>query len=272
MANKSENVDYLIFMLSNQLYALPYHNLVQIIDSPTATRMPNMDGHVRGAINFSGEMIVLYDMRQTLGLPALAEEVSKTVHALAARKQDHINWLNTLKDEVYHDKDISVQTNPHKCAFGKWYDTYKPESLSLADYMARFDAPHKHIHDLAVKAQELIKTGRKQRAKDMIHDAERRELTSLIALFDNAERTIRSFTYEYAIVIENSGSKFAISVDAVKSFEQFDEIILDIPPMLKRTCGDFLQSFGRRSINGKAEDVLILDVEKVIKPHSLLSS
>jgi chemotaxis signal transduction protein len=138
--------------------------------------------------------------------------------------------------------------------------------------MARFDAPHKRIHNLAVQAQELIKAGQKQQAKDMIHDAERRELTALIALFDNAERTIRSFTYEYAVIIENSGSKFAISVDAVKSFEQFDEIILDIPPMLKRTCGDFLQAFARRSINGKAEDVLILDVEKIIKPQALHAS
>ena len=31
---ENKDVDYLIFMLSKQLYALPYHNLVQIIDLP----------------------------------------------------------------------------------------------------------------------------------------------------------------------------------------------------------------------------------------------
>ena len=260
----SQDMDYLIFALSNQFYALPYHNLVQIVDSPATTKMPNMDGHVRGAINFSGEMIVLYDLRKSLGIPALSEEVSHTVHSLTERKQDHIKWINTLKDEVYHDRDISVQTDPHKCAFGRWYDEYQPESPALADYMSRFDAPHKHIHRLAIKAQELIKTGQKQQARDMIHDAEQGELNALIALFNNAEQNIRTFTYEYAIVMENSRSKFAISVDAVKSFEQFGDIRRDIPPMLRRTCGDFLHGFGRKNINGKAEDVMILDVEKII--------
>jgi len=215
----------------------------------------------------------LYDMRKTLGMPALADELSNTVLALRDRKQDHINWINTLKDEVYHDRDISVQTDPHKCAFGKRYDTYQPESPALADYMSRFDAPHKHIHDVAIRAHYLLKIGQKQQAKDVIHDAEQRELTSLITLFDNAERNIRAFTYEYAIVIENSRKKFAISVDAVKSFEQFGEIRSDIPPMLKKACGDFLRGFGRRSINGTAEDVLILDAEKMItSSHECLDS
>jgi chemotaxis signal transduction protein len=268
----SQDAHYLIVMLSDQLFALPYDHIVQIIDSPRATKVPNMSSHVRGTINFHGEMIVLYDMRKTLGMTSLPEEVMHIVQTLAARKQDHINWLAKLKDEVYHDREISVQTDPHKCSFGKWFDAFRPESVTLADYMTRFDAPHKQIHHLAIQAQELIRKGRKQEAKDLIHDAEKKELNSLLALFDAAEEAIRRFTYEYAVVLERSGLKFAISVDSVKSFDQFEEVSLDVPPVLKRTVGEFLCGFGRRNVNGRAADILILDVEKIVlrdDPHAL---
>ena len=261
---ENKDVDYLIFMLSKQLYALPYHNLVQIIDSPTATKLPNRDEEVRGAINFLGELVVLYDLRRSLGLSSLGDEVSNTIETLGHRKQDHINWLSRLKDEIYNDKEISVQTDPHKCAFGKWYDTFQPESRTLAEYMTKFNAPHKHIHDLAVQGQKLIHAGKKQQAKDLIHEAENREFTSLIKLFDGAEKNIRAFTYEYAVVLENSEKKYAISVDSVKSFERFDEISTDIPPILKRTGADFVQAIGRKKINNTTEDVLILDMDRIV--------
>jgi chemotaxis signal transduction protein len=260
----SHATDYLVIMLAKQLYALPYHDLVQIIDSPKATVLPRMDDHVRGTIDFHGEVITLYDLRRAFGLPSLAQEVSNTVHSLADRKQDHINWITKLKDEVYHDREISVQTDPHKCAFGKWYDTFVAESRVLDEYMARFDAPHKKIHGLAAKAGDLIANGRKQDAKDLIHDAERLELNSLISLFDNAGHYIRTYTHEYAVVIENAGNKFAITVDAVKSFERIDSISYELPSILKRAGSGFLQAVGSVKADGQEESVLIVDAERLV--------
>lgn len=258
------DADHLIVMVADQPYGLHCHNLVQIIDSPKATALPRVDGHVRGTINFHGEIIVLYDMRKALGLPSLADEITAIVRSLSDRKQDHINWIGKLKDEVYHDKEISVQTDPHKCAFGKWYDRFITGSIVLKGYMSRFDAPHKSIHALAVKAQGLIHAGRKQEAKDLIHNAERSELSSLLKLFDNAETFIRSYTYEYAVVLEHAGRKFAVSVDSVRSFGRLDEIDHEIPGILKGTCGDFLQAFGRMNADGKQEQVLILDAGRIV--------
>ncbi len=259
----SKDTDHLVIMLAKQLYALPYYDLVQVVDSPQVTTLPHMDEHVRGTIDFHGEIIVLYDLRKAFGLHSLAEEVASTVRSLAERKQDHINWLDRLKDEVYHDREISVQTDPHKCAFGKWYDHFHTESQTLEEYMARFDTPHKKIHNLAVKAKELIAAGRKEEARDLIHEAEKTELNALLKLFDDAEHFIRTYTYEYAVVLESGGRKFAISVDSVKSFERIDEISHQIPPIIKRTCGDYLQAFGKRKNDERDENILILDAGKL---------
>jgi len=258
------DTDHLVVMVAKQLYGLPSYHLVQIIDSPKVTVLPHMDGHVRGTIPFHGEVIVLYDMRKALGLPSLADEIATIIRSLADRKQDHIDWIKKLKDEVYHDKEITVQTDPHKCAFGRWYDHFATDSVVLEGYLSRFDAPHKKIHDLAVKAQGLMRAGRKQEARDLIHDAERSELRSLLKLFDNAETYFRSFTYEYAVVLEHAGRKFAITADSVRSFGQLDEINHQIPKIFQGTCGDFLQAFGRMHADGKQEEVLILDAGRIV--------
>jgi chemotaxis signal transduction protein len=267
--NELQDTEHLVVMLSKQLYGLPYYDLVQIIDSPKATVLPHMDDHVRGTIDFQGEIIVLYDMRKILGLPSLADEISATVRSLADRKRDHINWIEKLKDEVYHDREITVQTDPHKCAFGKWYDQFITDSIRLEEYMSRFDAPHKNIHTLAIKAQELIRLGRKQQAKDLIHDAERLELNALIRLFDGAEHYIRTYTYEYAVVLEHAGRRFAISADSVRSFGRIDEISQHIPPIIKESCGEFLKAFGRMRTDEKDEDVLILDASRIANASEL---
>jgi chemotaxis signal transduction protein len=256
--------DFLIFNLSNQAYALPYHNLVQIIESPTATKLPNFNGNVRGTIDFLGETAVLFDLRKTIGVASMAEEITGVIQTLAGRKQDHINWLAKLKSEVDAGKDITVQTNPHLCAFGKWYDKFNSESVSLAKFMSRFDTPHKTIHQLASKAKELIQSGKADQAKEMIHEAENAEFANLLRLFDEAEAVIRTFTYEYAVVIERDDKKIAVSVDSVKSFERFDDICFEVPTILKRAGVDFVCGIGRRASGDATEDVLILDIERLL--------
>jgi purine-binding chemotaxis protein CheW len=255
--------DYLLYVVAGHLYALPYHKVVQIIDRPVATRLPNSDSVVRGAINHAGEMVILYDLRKALGRPSLAQEVADTVRSLAQRRHDHVNWLTRLKDEVYHGREITVQTDPHQCNFGKWYDAFRPESTTLSDYMARFDAPHKRVHAIAVKAQELIRAGKKEQAKELVHSAETGDLGVLLRLFDNVEQQIRTFTYEYAVVMEQQGGKYAFAVDSVRSFETLS-LSTEVPDMITRTGGDFVEAIGQRTADGRSEDVLLLNVEKLL--------
>ncbi|MBU1449260.1 methyl-accepting chemotaxis protein, partial [Patescibacteria group bacterium] len=41
---------------------------------------------------------------------------------LAQRELDHLNWANKVNGLLSDDKitKLEVQTDPHKCAFGKW--------------------------------------------------------------------------------------------------------------------------------------------------------
>ena len=77
---------------------------------------------------------------------------------LAQKEVDHLNWAGSVNALLTDDRihELNVQTDPHKCAFGKWL--YGPERRqaeklvpSLAPLFKRIEAPHAQLHDSAIK-------------------------------------------------------------------------------------------------------------------------
>ena len=259
----STEIDYLIFTSSNNSFALPAYDLIQIVDCPKHVALPSMPSHVRGALEFMGKPVMLIDMRKLLGDKSLAEDIGELVTTIRGRKQDHLNWLLKLKDAVYNDQEITVETNPHQCAFGRWYDSFKPDSVNIQHFMARFDTPHKTIHNLAVKVKELIGKGQKSAAIDLIHEAENRELTLLINLFDTFEESVRSWTYEYAIVLNSRGQQIALAVDNINCFDKFDEVIPTLPASMKISAAHLVAALGRKKNGDEVEESLIINCDNL---------
>ena len=267
ISNYSADYEYLVFASGKQVYALPFIYLITVLDSPVWTPIPNAPAHVRGVITFHDKSVPLYCCRIKTGLQSQLAEVEEIIESLKQRKQDHINWINTLKDEVYGGKPITVQTDHHKCAFGMWYDSFSSEDLTLNAFMAEFDKPHQQIHQLAIETKKLIAEARLEEAKKMIEKAENTVLKKLINLFDDASTKIKKFSREYAIIIDYPGrDRFAIAVDGLKRFEKFDEVIYPIPSIFSRNSLNFTDAIGRQKLeDGKAEDVLIMNLEKFIE-------
>ncbi|MFA7382044.1 MAG: chemotaxis protein CheW [Desulfurivibrionaceae bacterium] len=257
--------EYLVFSSAEHKFALQQEVLVSIIDMPNHTLIPNMPSHMRGCIDYMGKAVPAYDIRKKNGYATLREEIDTLIDSLAQRKQDHLAWLEKLKDQVEHGLEITVQTDPHKCAFGLWYDTCKFHSFNLTDYMALFDAPHKRIHSLAIEVSILIQAGKPEAAKEVIHHAENNELQSLIALFDGAARKIKQFTYEYAVIFERADDQsVAILADNIEYFGLLDEVISPLPIAFSQQHGNFIDALGRRSKGDETEEILILNIDKFL--------
>ena len=73
------------------------------------------------------------------------------------REVDHLEWANQVNALLTDDNvtKLTVQTDPHKCAFGKWYygegrkraETLVPE---LEGVLTQIEEPHRHLHESAV--------------------------------------------------------------------------------------------------------------------------
>ncbi len=76
---------------------------------------------------------------------------------MVQREIDHLNWANQLNELLTNDDvhELTVQTDPHKCAFGKWFygdERAEAETLvpQLKPILAKIEKPHADLHKSAV--------------------------------------------------------------------------------------------------------------------------
>ncbi len=74
----------------------------------------------------------------------------------------HLNWANKLNSLIFDEnvKEIELQTDPHKCAFGQWYyGDGKTGALKLAPELQplfdQMEQPHKDLHQSAVDIMDV---------------------------------------------------------------------------------------------------------------------
>jgi methyl-accepting chemotaxis protein len=85
---------------------------------------------------------------------------------LLQKKIDHMNWARKLSSSIVTKKIVTIQTDPKKCKFGKWYssyittDQYNMLDSTLKDMLASLDTPHTSLHKSAIKIRELQKRGK----------------------------------------------------------------------------------------------------------------
>jgi len=80
---------------------------------------------------------------------------------------DHIVFINQLEDSITNNKPFTGQLDPTKCAFGAWYQTYKPEGGKEEKAFDQIREPHNHVHLGAAEIVELMKSGKMQDAREI---------------------------------------------------------------------------------------------------------
>ncbi len=91
-------------------------------------------------------------------------EGNKLAHTLAEKEVDHLNWANKVNALLTDEKvsALDVQTDCHKCAFGKWLygeGRKQAEALvpSLAPLLKEIEAPHRKLHESAIAIGKVFK-------------------------------------------------------------------------------------------------------------------
>lgn len=262
----SLDADYLVFMVDGTPYGVISHDIVAVIDMLEFTPIPESPPELRGVVPFRDGNLPLFDLRVFLGSKARTLEVEELVSTMEMRKQDHIKWLDKLKDEVFNDKPVTVQTDPHMCAFGKWYDTFKSDNGNLNNYMARFDSPHKEIHGVAIEASRLVKAGKKEDAIKLVQATEKGLLVALMELFDGIGNLVKRYMLEYVVVFNSGETQFAMAVDDIKFFSRLDHIEHPLQSNITNGGVDVVQAIGRfHEDNSEAlHDVLLMDVTRFL--------
>lgn len=263
MEKTKSEFPWALFNLDKEVFAVSSEYVKSIFIMENLIKMPDTAYYIKGAVNLRGEIIPVIDTRKFYGMATVEEEIIELRSLLAQRKQDHINWVNELEDSVWEKRKFTLTTDPHACAFGKWYDSYETEDLMLQQLLKKFDSPHKRIHHLAHEVEKLQAEGNYNKALTLIEKSRNRELSQMIKLFNSLCNEYTESRRELTIVLKNetSGKQMGMTVDRVIGVEMVLDEDEDLSQKMPNLQNESLK-LGRREKDGSP--LFLIDEEYVI--------
>lgn len=224
MSAINKEFPWLTFKLGDGVYAIKSHVVKAIVHHPgNITSMHDVPSHIKGIMNFRGKVIPLLDMRTLFGMLSTEEEYANFRDMLQARKQDHIHWVEALEKSVEDKVEFKLATDPHKCAFGRWYDHFKSDSEMVNFHLQKIDRPHKALHASAKALQDCTHQHdlckRKECVKNSLKRAKEKYMPEVVKLLEEAKTVFQKEYQELVIVLEEDTFSMGIIVDAVLAVE-----------------------------------------------------
>lgn len=274
MGNKQTEKDSSMYpdvlvKIDGGLYALNSRFIISIMNLPKYNRIPGAPEHVLGVIDFRGDAIPVLDMRSLFEMPTLKQEYEEFTAMLEQRKQDHIHWVNTLEECMKNDKKFTLATDPHKCAFGKWYDNFESDNHMINFHMKKIEEPHRKLHEAALEVERCNQLHdeckRPKCLKVIMEEVENDYMPQILGILDEAKQLFQSAFNEMVIVLNNEDRQIGIVVDEVLVVENLEK---DAESIICRHS-DYIKGVKQRETSG--ELVLCLDDAMLFRDADMIS-
>lgn len=191
-------VDLIVFSVGSNKYSLNIENIQRIIQANTLTEIPNAHPYIDGMMSHEDGVIKVLSFRKLIGLPSYKEELSSQFVTL---KQDHIDWVESLKESIESGAQFTKTFDPHACELGKWIDNFTAYDDRVTQLLSKLVEDHKALHLTGADICEIKDTQKEEAQK--LFDSKLNEVY---------ERTVSSLDtfIEELNVVSNSLQKLLI--------------------------------------------------------------
>lgn len=259
---KGNEFPWVIFSVKKTKCAISAKDVESMVAMPPVVDVPHAPEYVRGVINLRGRVMPVVDLRARMGMTSFMREVDEFCALMHQREQDHKNWLRELEASVREGREFGLATDPHLCAFGKWFDSYKAETHLMEMILQKFRAPHARIHALAAKVKALEAKGEIDEAHRLIDQCRDNELAEMIRLFAEIREAYVASSREICLVFSANARPVAMAVDSIESVERLAEgKFEELPDVLHDSDSDLVTSTGKRLKHD--ELVLLIDHTRI---------
>lgn len=222
VSGQGQAARFLLLRAGGQVVAVECQRVLELVVGVEVTSVPNTAGWMAGVFNWRGKILPCIDLRLRLGLSSWKEEISGLAGTMAARAADHLEWIEELLRSVEERRPFTKTTDPHACAFGKWYDRFVSENLIVQAVLKKMDAPHKAIHALAIQVEQLKSEGRFEQAERIIAEARQTTLARLLKLMEQFEEAIWEMYRPVIAVINDEPAPAGLLTDGIEAVEWMD--------------------------------------------------
>lgn len=261
MSSYKSKLPWVIFSLNNQKFAFSVGEVKEMVAMQLIVSVPDNPPYFRGVTNLRGAVLPVVDLRKKMGMPGLAEEIQSMIEMLEHREEDHRKWIGELEASVREKRPFSLTTDPHKCAFGKWYDSFSTENLILDFCLKKFDEPHRQVHEAGNIVADYVRSGDFDSALETVMKTKNQAFSTMVGLFRETRNILMDTNREILMVLEGKRGRICVSVDAIESVERINEDGIEEKPFFVSYPGNKCISGIAKRRGGSRELVHILDAE-----------
>lgn len=219
---------WLIFKLNEGYFTINSELVSGIMTIPNEiVSMPKTPSYIRGVFELRNKIISLVDLRELFGFPSLITEYNEFAEMLEQRKQDHLNWVKELERSVEEDVPFLLTTDPHQCAFGKWYDNYTSKSHTINHHLNKIKEPHAKLHNAALEVENCKRDcdhcQRKECLKSVFKRLSKEYVPQIVSLIDETKELFREGFREMVVIMDKNGQSFGVITDEIISVEELSK-------------------------------------------------
>ena len=218
--NQDTEYPHVMFRLKNELFSVFGKYVSTIQQYPEdVIQIPHAPSYVRGSFFYQGQTISIVDLRLLFDWQSLEQEFTAFSEMIDQRKNDHINWVRTLEECLTEEKVFPLATDSHKCALGKWRDSFVGKSSSIAHQLQKIDAPHEALHHAAIEVMEYRKKNSSSETetykKSVMQKLEGTLMPQILSLLDETKDIFRKFEYREMVLVLGGEHPIGLLVDEV---------------------------------------------------------
>lgn len=245
----------IIFKIQDDLYAVSSKYVVYISVLSDVTPTSGDDPRYRGTVIFNGKSVHVFDLRNLFGIHNFEEELNALV---AGRIADHVNWVNKLEESVNENRPFELTTNPHACAFGKWYDNFKTDDTYLAMYLKQIDEPHTAIHETGKRVKKLMAAGMQEEAKAEVEEMKRTHFAKTKSLLEGMVQVYKNGVREMLIMMKVNGRLKGIVVDKIAGIKKLEDLT-PLPDNLPNGKSEYIECLAKDKVGDLSDIIRILN-------------
>lgn len=246
----TETLPYLLFTVGRNIYGISSEFVRSIETLGELTTISGTDPSIRGGVLYQNDFIYLVDIRKVFGLDSQVEEFEKSVQP-EQRIKDHENWVAALEKSVRDHTEFTLTDDPHQCAFGRWFYSFKTDNNTLKHKLNTIEAPHQAVHNTAKSVKQLMRDNQYELAAAAIDEMKDTHYKATLRILSSLREIMSDSLNEVYIVIDASNGTKGIIVDSIVGVEYLDTTS-KLPESMPHP--EYINFLGRR----KNDDALII--------------
>ncbi len=255
----------IVFEVGNNLFSVDSRYIESILQLPQCDKLPDARPEIKGIFQYRDKTITMFDLRLVMKMDSREKDFADFCEMIDDRKKDHVNWVNELERTASTGEQFRLATDFHKCALGRWCDSFHSDIAEVNFQLKRISDPHRKLHETANEVHDIVISSdpnRHETAKAVVQHLRQTYMNSVLELLEETKGVFKdAYFREMALLIRGNNCMGLIAdnilaVEILTAVSEGEELNKFLP-----------EPFVTQVLKSKKIDGLILglDIQKLLE-------